>query len=169
MTRDNHEAAEFGAPPPSPELKRLQPLVGTWESEDHTLNSVLGPGVPVRSRETFSWLDGGYFLVQEYDVVFGDEPAQKGVNYWMYDAEQKRFRIIFFSNNGPYSDAGNRYSGEVADDNLTMVGPARFQYVLHDGMIKTSPDGTITIEWWLRDQAGAWQPWMTNTFTKESS
>jgi hypothetical protein len=58
--------------------------------------------------------------------------------YWMYDAERRRFRIIFFSNNGPYSDAGNQYAGEVADDKLTMVGPARFQYELDaDGTIKS--------------------------------
>ncbi|MGH3478274.1 MAG: DUF1579 family protein [Nocardioidaceae bacterium] len=169
MTCDDNDATEFDVPPPNPELKRLEPLVGTWTANDHTRDSVLGPGVPVTSRETFCWLDGGYFLVQTYEVVFGDEPAQTGVNYWMYDAERQRFRIIFFSNNGPYSDAGNQYAGEVADDKLTMAGPARFQYDLDaDGAIKPNPDGTITIEWWLQDEAGEWQPWMTNTFTRES-
>jgi hypothetical protein len=44
-------------------LARLEPLVGTWTAEGMTRDSVLGPGVPVRSTETFSWLDGGYFLV----------------------------------------------------------------------------------------------------------
>jgi hypothetical protein len=34
----------FGVPPPDPELKRLEPLVGTWRTEDHTDDSVLGPG-----------------------------------------------------------------------------------------------------------------------------
>ena len=48
----------FGVPPPDPELKRLEPLVGTWRTEDHTEDSVLGPGVPVTSTETYSWLDG---------------------------------------------------------------------------------------------------------------
>lgn len=72
----------FEVPPPDVELKRLEPLVGTWATEEHTGDSVLGPGVPVTSTETFSWLDGGYFLVQTYETVFGDEPAQRGVNYW---------------------------------------------------------------------------------------
>lgn len=50
-----------------------------------------------------------------------------------------------------------------------MVGPARFQYELDaDGTIKPNPDGKITIGWWLPDDAGEWQPWMTNTFTRES-
>jgi hypothetical protein len=155
----------FAVPPPDPELKRLEPLLGTWKAEDHTLDGVFGPGVPVRSEETFRWLDGGYFLVQDYETTFGDAPTQKGVNYWFYDSEAGMFRIIFFSNNGPFSEAGNRYSGRAADGRLTFEGPARFQYELDDdGRIRINPDGTISISWWLRDEVGDWQPWMTNTF-----
>jgi hypothetical protein len=161
------EQAEFAAPPPDPELRRLEPLLGTWRAEEHTQDGVLGPGVPVASTESFHWLDGGYFLVSTYETVFGDEPAQKGVNYWGYDSEANRFRIIFFSNNGPFTEEGNRYEGEVAGDKLTFQGPARFQYELdHEGKIKRGPEGTLTVAWWLRDENGTWKPWMSNTFTK---
>ena len=128
---------------------------------------MLGPGVPVVSDESFEWLDGGYFMVSTYDTTFGDEPAQRGVNYWGYDSDAGRFRIIFFSNNGPYTEDGNRYEGVVEDGALTFEGPARFQYDLDDeGKVKTNPDGTITIEWWLRDENGDWQPWMDNRFER---
>jgi hypothetical protein len=164
---DDHSA--FAVPPPDPELQRLEPLLGTWKSESHTEKSVLGPGVPATSTETFYWLDGGYFLVSTYETVFGDEPAQRGVNYWGYDSDAKRFRIIFFSNNGPFSEEGNRYQGEVADDKLTFEGPARFQYDLdRQGGIKVNPDGTISVHWWLRDTHGEWMPWMNNTFARVS-
>ena len=157
----------FAAPPPDPELKRLEPLLGTWRSEGHTDESVLGPGVPVRSTETFYWLDGGYFLVSTYETTFGSEPTQTGVNYWGYDTDAKRFRIVFFSNNGPFTEEGNRYEGEVSDRTLTFVGPARFQYELDDdGNIAVSADGTVSVAWWLRDENGDWKPWMNNTFTK---
>ena len=33
-------------------------------------------GLRVTSVEEFYWLDGGYSLVQIYETVFGDEPAQ---------------------------------------------------------------------------------------------
>jgi hypothetical protein len=123
--------------------------------------------VPVINQEEFYWLEGGYFLVQTYESTFGDEPAQKGLNYWFYDGETNRFHIIFFSNNGPYSEEGNRYEGKVADGKLTFTGPAPFQYELDaDGKIKLNPDGTVTVAWWLRDEDGTWQPWMTNTFTR---
>jgi predicted enzyme related to lactoylglutathione lyase len=159
--------AAFAAPPRDPELERLGPLLGTWTSESRTQDSVLGPGVRVCSTETFYWLEGGYFLVSTYETTFGSEPAQTGVNYWSYDAEARRFRVIFFSNNGPFSEEGNRYEGEVADGRLTFEGPARFQYELgDDGAIALNPDGTISVAWWLRDQNGDWAPWMHNTFRR---
>jgi hypothetical protein len=162
-----NERTPFGTPPPEPELNRLEPLVGRWRTEDRTLGSVLGPGVPVTSTESFDWFEGGYFLVQTYETVFGDEPAQKGINYWGYDSETNRFRIIFFSNNGPYTEDGNRYEGKVAEGKLTFVGPARFQYDLDEqGRIKLDPDGRLSVAWWLRDEAGEWQPWMTNTLER---
>jgi Protein of unknown function (DUF1579) len=167
VTHDTTEQSAFAAPPPDPELRRLEPLVGRWRAEEQTNDSVLGPGVPVASTESFYWLDGGYFLVSTYDTVFGDEPAQSGVNYWGYDSEAKRFRIIFFSNNGPFSEDGNSYQGEVAGRTLTFEGPARFRYELDDeGRIKLNRDGTLSVAWWLRDANGEWQPWMNNTFTK---
>jgi hypothetical protein len=163
----DEELTEFGVAPPHPELKRLEPLLGNWKAEEQTLDSIYGPGGPVRSTEAFRWLDGGYFLVQDYETTFGDAPTQAGVNYWFYDADANRFRIIFFSNNGPFTEDGNRYEGRVAEGKLTFVGPARFQYDLDaDGAIVVNPDGTISIRWWLRDEAGEWQPWMTNRFSR---
>jgi hypothetical protein len=167
VTHDTTEQTAFAAPPPDPELRRLEPLLGTWRAEDRTLDSVLGPGVPVVSTESFHWLDGGYFLVSSYETLFGDEPAQTGVNYWGYDSKAKRFRIIFFSNNGPFTEEGNRYQGEVAGQTLTFEGPARFQYKLDDdGWIKLNHDGTLSVAWWLRDENGKWKPWMNNVLTR---
>ena len=79
----------------------------------------------------------------------------------------RRFRIIFFSNNGPFTDEGNRYEGKVDGDKLTFEGPARYQYDLDDeGRIRANADGTISVAWWLRDDTGVWRPWMNNTFRR---
>jgi hypothetical protein len=150
-----------------PELKRLEPLIGTWRTEEHTQDSVLGAGVHVTSQETFRWFEGGYYLVQTYETRFGDEPVQKGINYWYYDSGSRTFEIIFFSNNGPFSEEGNRYRGEITHGKLVCEGPARFEYELDDeGRIKVNPDGTISVAWWLRDENGEWKPWMINTFAR---
>jgi hypothetical protein len=161
MADDSREQVDT-PPRPDPELRRLDPLVGSWHSEDRT-----GDGEPVTSTETTSWLDGGYFLARSYETTFGNEPPQRGVNYWGYDAAAGRFRIIFFSNNGPFTEDGNRYEGVVADGKLTFEGPARFQYDLDDeGRIRIDADGSFTERWWLRDASGEWTPWMTNTFRR---
>jgi hypothetical protein len=108
-TNQSASSSAWVVPPPDPELRRLEPLVGSWEAEDHSeTTSLAGPGVPVKNRESFYWLEGGYFLVSTYHTVFSDEPAQTGVNYWYYDSADKKFRI----NNGPYTEEGNRYEGE---------------------------------------------------------
>jgi hypothetical protein len=165
MSENNASSASQYPPKPHPELRRLDPLVGKWRSKDRTNDSVLGPGVAVESVETFAWLDGGYFLVSTYETAFGDEPIQRGVMYWSYDAGSVSFHNRFFSNNGPYDPAGNEYVGKVEGDKLTFVGPARFQYDLDSaGRIKTNRDGSISVAWWLRDEHGAWHPWMTNKF-----
>jgi hypothetical protein len=64
------------------------------------------------------------------------------VNYWGYDSNAGRFRIIFFSNNGPYTEDGD------------------------SGKVRVNEDGTISVAWWLRDENGEWQPWMDNRFSK---
>jgi hypothetical protein len=67
----------------------------------------------------------------------------------------------------PFTEEGNRYQGEVAEGKLTFVGPARFQYELDDeSKVKINPDGTVSVAWWIRDENGAWQPWMNNTFKR---
>jgi hypothetical protein len=150
--------------------KCFEPLLGRWHTRAHTRPTILGPGVPVTSVEEFYRLNGGHFLVQTYDTVFGNEPAQIGINYWFYDAGAKRFRIIFFSNNGPFTEDGNRYEGEIEGRTLTFVGPARFQYDLDaTGRIKTNDDGSVSVRWWLRDERGEFKPWMDNVFSREIS
>lgn len=152
---------EWGVAPPHPELKRLEPLVGNWAISTRTEPSILGPSVELRSREGFYWLEGGYFLVQTYDTEFGDEPPQRGINYWYYDPDNDTFNVIFFSNNGGFTEEGNRYRGRVEGDRLVMVGPARFELMLDSsGVVAKTDEGGISIDWWLRDEAGEFQPWM---------
>ena len=35
-----------------------------------------------------------------------------------------------------------------------------------EGRIRVNADGTISVAWWLRDESGALQPWMRNSFTR---
>ena len=87
-----------------------------------------------------------------------------GVNYWGYDADAKRFRIIFFSNNGPFTEDGNRYAGEVVDGRLTFEGPARASSTSSIRKnVAVNHDGTICVAWWLRDEHGSGRPGCTTS------
>lgn len=61
------------------------------------------------------------------------------------------------------------YEGVVEGNTLTFEGPARFQYQLdQDGKIDVNDDGAITTKWWLRNNSGEWEEWMTNINKKVS-
>lgn len=151
---------------PHPELARLDPLVGEWEVVGETRESLAGPAGTVTSRETFHWLDGGYFLVSTWVTVFADAPPQKGIMYWGYDAAAERFRTHFFDNQGPFHE-GSTYEGEVVDGALVFTGPARFRFELDaDGKIEVDEDGTFVSEWQLQDGDGMWKPWMHNAYAR---
>jgi hypothetical protein len=169
MTGQNtNTRPSYQPPPPDPELQRLAPLLGTWDSVGQSVDSLAGPAGTVRATETFEWLRGGYFLVSHYKITWNDggEPNY-GVMYWGYDAAAEKFRTHFFNDQGPYDEAGSTYEGVVTDGKLTFIGPARFQYKLDtDGKIKVDPDGTTTVVWWLRDIEGVWQFWRNATYTK---
>ena len=143
------EASGSPWPAPHPELRRLEPLIGRWTQKGHSKDTIFGPGVPYTSEENFYWLEGGHFLVQTYNTRFGTEPAQKGINYWYYDADAKSFHIIFFSNNGPFTEEGNRYRGVVEGDQLTFTGsrPLYGTGSMNSGRIATTADGSIESQW----------------------
>jgi uncharacterized protein (TIGR02246 family) len=167
MSQTKDAPPRYILPPPSPELRRLDPLVGEWTVEGYARESPAGPAGPVSSRETFEWLDGGYFLVHRYDTKFGDEPRQKGVMYWGYDTEGDRFLLHFFSNNGPYTPAGNVYEGRVHGSSLVCTGPARFTIALDEhGRIRVGDDAVFETDWELRDDEGEWRSWMRNTYRR---
>jgi hypothetical protein len=59
-------------PTPNPALERLDALVGEWNIE---VSLPLDPPTIVRGRTSFEWLEGGFFLVQRWDVAHLDFPG----------------------------------------------------------------------------------------------
>jgi hypothetical protein len=152
---------------PSEELRRLEPLVGDWDVAGYAEESLAGPACAVESHESFEWLDGGYFLVHRYETHFGDQPVQRGVMYWGFDELSMRFRLIFFSNNGPFTTEGNVYSGELRAAAIVCTGPARFTMALdEEGNIAMGADQRFEIAWELRDAEDRWRPWMRDRYVR---
>jgi len=119
---NNHRAASLPATP-DPALRRLDPLVGTWEVS----------GSLVHGRVRFAWMEGGYFLVQHVELEQPDRTIT-GVEYIGYDEDTDTLRSHFmtsFGANFTYTwdlvgrelhtwfgdkDSANRFHGTLSDD-----------------------------------------------------
>jgi uncharacterized protein DUF1579 len=158
----------YELPPASPELRRLDPLIGTWRGSGHTIGSEFGPRMEIDGIESFWWLKGGYFLVSDYRISWGgSQPPDEGIMYWGYDDEIGGFATYFFNDQGPFTVEHSRYVGIIADDAITFTGPARFRLPLDaDGKVAVDGEGGIDVAWFLRDEAGDWKPWRTHRYTR---
>ena len=66
---------------PHPKLKTLEPLIGKWK--------LTGPDV--EGEVTFEWMEGGFFLIQKFDLHQAGE-HHKGVEYTGIDEETQTLR-----------------------------------------------------------------------------
>ena len=120
---------------PSPAIRQLQRLVGTWEQSGGVTGTV-----------TYEWLDGGYFLLQHVDLlsegrritgleVIGHERP------FMGEASDD-IKSRFYSNTGDTID----YVYELEGDTLTIWGGERGSPAYYQGTF--SADGnTLTGGW----------------------
>ncbi|WP_022882479.1 DUF1579 family protein [Gryllotalpicola ginsengisoli] len=85
---NNHRAASL-PDAPDPALRRLEPLVGTWEIS----------GSLVQGRVRFEWMTGGFYLVQHVELA---RPGREliGVEYIGYDEDTGTLRSHFMDNHG---------------------------------------------------------------------
>jgi hypothetical protein len=69
---------------PNPELKKLDKLVGIW----NVSGEVCGQG-------SYSWMEGGFFLIQYVDLE-----GAKGIEFIGYDEENGILRSHYFDDDG---------------------------------------------------------------------
>jgi hypothetical protein len=133
MSDENSEAQGYGqeqAREPSPDLKRLDRLVGTWELSGDVHGTV-----------TYEWMEGGFFLIQHVDLgpeakgmevigherPLGGEPSAdvKSRFYgatgdtldYTYELEGGTLRIWFGDRGSPAY-----YEGAFSEDGATLRG-----------------------------------------------
>jgi hypothetical protein len=127
-------------PQPSPELKRLDRLVGTWSMEGNLVGS---DEKNIRGETTFRWLRGGFFLEQRAHINFMGMPID-ALELIGYDPETDTFPSTVFSGFAP---TPLPYRWDVRGDDVTIsvsYGPL---------------DATFTGSW-LEDGtfSGGWRP-----------
>ncbi len=128
-----NEAQGYGqTPEPSPALRRLERLVGTWE-----LSGDVG------GRVTYEWMEGGFFLLQHVDL--GQEATGMEVigHERGFQAEPSAdIKSRFYSSSGDTLD----YVYELEGDTLTIWFGERESSAYYEG--EFSGDGNTL--------AGAW-------------
>jgi len=72
-----------------PALKTLEPFLGKWKVS----------GGFVEGTVSFEWLEGGYFLVQNIDIMHGNQVI-KGLEYIGFDEDTQTLRSHYMDNNG---------------------------------------------------------------------
>jgi hypothetical protein len=95
---------------PNPALEPLARLVGEWRTRG---THPLVPGTTFHGRTSFSWHEGGAFLLMRSEI---DEPEiPSGVAVIGSDDAAGTFTMIYFDER----DISRRYTVEVADDTVS--------------------------------------------------
>ncbi len=122
---------------PSPRLRRLDRLVGTW--------NVSGPDI--QGQVTFEWMEGGFFLLQHVDFVHGGQKI-KGIEIIGHERGFRATEPSKDIKSRLYDNTGNTfdYVYELDDDTLTIWGGEKGSPAYYKG--KFSDDGdTLTGAW----------------------
>jgi hypothetical protein len=110
---------------PDPRLRQLDKLCGTWELTHKDLNT----GEQWSGRDTFEWLDGGYFMAmhhEEFDRVKGmmiigyetqwgqDKPTEDPMGHWFETSSGHHYTYIWDVNDKNMTFWLERKHGDAA-------------------------------------------------------
>jgi len=118
-------------PRPNPELQKLDKLVGIWNVTGEACGQV-----------SFSWMEGGFFLVQYVDL-----DGAKGLEFIGYDEASQTLRSHYFDDDGKVLE----YTYHVSEtDHIVTIDMPNIQGEFKG---KYSNNGnTITGSWhWEQD------------------
>jgi len=156
-------------PKPSPELKKLEGIVGKWEYEGEQASPPMA-GLPYGGAGkyfgTFTWryVLGGFFLERKFE---DNNPSGKTdiLNLIGYDANAGKYTDYWFTSDGSTEVATATLDGRTWTSNATMIS-GEGKEVLMQTVLKYSPDwdsASATVEvsadggktWklWFKDEA----------------
>jgi hypothetical protein len=93
---------------PNSSLKRFEPLIGEWRT---TGTHPLVPGKTLHGRASFSWIEGGAFLIWRSEI---DEPEiPSGTAILGSDDAEGTFSMLYFDERDVSRKYGVTLSGDV--------------------------------------------------------
>lgn len=145
------KSEEVSQAAPNPELKALGVFVGTWDMEGEQFNSTFGPEAKITGRETFEWLQGGWFLMHRLDGHL-DSHTMACIEVIGYDPAHHNYPVHTFYNNGETNHWCAREHAGV----WTLAGEWRSK----NGPVSVrctnlfSDDGKTRTDQWVRSEDG---------------
>lgn len=128
---------------PDPRLRQLDRLVGTWDLHHKDLRT----GEQWLGRDTFEWLDGGYFMAmhhEEFDRLKGtmmigyeirwgqDKPTNDLIGHWFETSSGHHYEYIWEINDKSLifwleqKNGDAAFKGAFNDNNTEMKGAWRW-------------------------------------------
>lgn len=120
---------------PNPALAPLTPLLGEWKTVG---THPMVPGTTFHGRTSFTWLEGGAFLVMHSQIdepeipsgiaVFGSDDASETLFMLYFDERgvSRKYDVSFRDATLKWwrtaPDLSQRFTGRIADDGRTIVG-----------------------------------------------
>lgn len=145
------------APRPGPELERLAPFVGRWETRGEVLASPSAPAMAFAGTDTYEWLPGGFFLLHRVDVQMGEERVQ-ALEVIGWNADRGAYVARSFDHRG----GEEVMHATLLDGAWTFTGDAsRFTG-------RFDERGTTLSGRWERRAGEQWLPWMEVRLRKAS-
>ena len=152
------KAKEQMSDKPNPALKRLNVLVGKWQSEGETIAEKNEPVIKINGTDSYEWFPGDYFLVHHADVSMGDEQVKVIEMIGGYDASSRTYPMRSFDNQGNF---------QTMQASVDEQGVWKFTGEKIRTTLVVADDGKTTTAKWERTNDGSmWQHWMDMKFTK---
>jgi hypothetical protein len=138
-------------PSPAPELRKLDALAGTWNSEADLKPGPMGPGGKVSMTDKYEWMPGGFFLVL-HSTFKGDMGNGMATSFMGYNSDDKQYTYDEFNSMGERTHSNGAIDGDTwtwTGDNkmggqmmkgrfiMKMVSPTSYTY-----KFDVSQDGT---------------------------
>jgi hypothetical protein len=136
--------AEQRASSPTPDLKSLDRLVGTWKMSGDTKGQV-----------TYEWMEGGFFLIQHVDLDQGGQKT-KGIEIIGHlrpygEEPSKDIKSRYYDSNGDTLD----YVYEISGDTLTIWFGEKGSPAYYQGQF--SEDGNTLAGNWIYPGGGGYE------------
>jgi hypothetical protein len=140
-------------------LDQLAPLLGEWQIEISAMSMDPDPSAVVRGRSSFSWLEGGAFLLQHSEIPDSDFPTSTAV--MGPDEEAGTYRMLYYDSRGVSRIYRMTFSGRIWTLWRDFPG---FSQRFHGTF---SEDGKVITASWEKSENGSnWEHDFALTYTK---